>query len=627
MPISHLEVETKKIPKRVNKKKILKIVLGVLVVLLIFGGIAAFYSYKKVGAFTKNISDVSTKTREIQVAVEQQDVVKAKQKLQELETSLQNTKGELESVRYFERVPIVKNYYKDSQHALNAAILGTEAGKKVADSIIPFGDILGLKGVKSNQKAEDKIKILVTQVFPSLLKEVDELENTFEQIKYEVDQINPDRYPKDLTIGNVHVKSALAQTRVALNNIEPYIPDLKHALEVLPAILGYKQEKAYFIWFQNDKELRPTGGFITAYGVAKVKDGKLIDMESDDIYRLDRKATTFEDAPEPLRRFFGHTVFPLRDSNLSPDFKISAETFERIYKKIPNQPKIDGIITIDTEIVRRLLEITGPITLKKYNETFSAENNPKYNIPDVVYKLELYAEVVLRHQGSDRKGFIGDLMDEMLNNLFNSKPEKFPKIFDTFIKAANEKHILFYFHDPKSQEFAEELNYAGRVKDFDGDYLHINNANFGGLKGNLYIKGSVNQDISIKKDGTVAKKIKVTLKNTGKADGWLNSVYRNWMRLYVPEGSKLIDKKVFSDFKLTNDLNYTVWESFSLTYPLGENTTEFTYELPFKVREGESYKLLIQKQPGIDLHIITRLNGKVLEEFDLLTDKEIERKI
>src|SRR3989344_2833829 len=624
MPISHLEVETKKIPTRVNKKKILKIVLGILVVLLIFGGIAAFYSYKKVGAFTKNISDVSTKTREIQVAVEQQDVVKAKQKLQELETSLQNTKGELESVRYFERVPIVKNYYKDSQHALNAAILGTEAGKKVADSIIPFGDILGLKGVKSNQKAEDKIKILVTQVFPSLLKEIDELENTFKQIKHEVDQINPDRYPEDLTIGGVHVKSALAQTKAALHNVEPYIPELKNALEVLPSVLGYKREKTYFIWFQNDKELRPTGGFITAYGIAKVRDGKLMDMTSDDIYRLDRKATSFEDAPDSLRRFFGHTVFPLRDANLSPDFKLSAETFERIYKKIPGQPKIDGIITIDTEIVRRLLEITGPITLKKYNETFSAENNPKYNIPDVVYKLELYAEVVLRHQGSDRKGLIGDLMDEMLNNLFNSKPEKFPKIFDTFIKAANEKHILFYFHDQRSQEFAEKLNYAGRIKDFDGDYLHINNANFGGLKGNLYIKGRVDQDITIEKDGTVAKKIKVTLKNTGKADGWLNSVYRNWMRFYVPRGSKLVDKKVYRDFKLETDLGYTVWESFSLTYPLGESMTEFTYELPFKVREGESYKLLIQKQPGIDLHIITRLNGKLLEEFDLLTDKEIE---
>ena len=118
----------------------------------------------------------------------------------------------------------------------------------------------------------------------------------------------------------------------------------------------------------------------------------------------------------------------------------------------------------------------------------------------------------------------------------------------------------------------------------------------------------------------------VTLKNTGKADGWLNSVYRNWMRFYVPRGSKLVDKKVYRDFKLETDLGYTVWESFSLTYPLGESMTEFTYELPFKVREGESYKLLIQKQPGIDLHIITRLNGKLLEEFDLLTDREIEIK-
>lgn len=625
MPVTHVHI--KKIPKRLDKKKVFKIVFGILIVIFVLSGFLGFYSYQKVRSLTENINGISKKSQEIQTAVREEDILKVKDKLGDLEISLQNTKKELEELRYLEKIPIIKGYYKDSRHATDAALLGVKAGEKIADSIIPFGDILGLKGIKSDHKAEEKVKILVTQVFPSLIKEIDELENTFNQIKYEVDQIDPDRYPKDLNIGGFHIRSALEQIKTTLKTVEPYIPELKNALEVLPSVLGYKQEKTYLLWFQNDKELRPTGGFITAYGIAKVKDGKLIDIQSDDIYRLDRKATTFEDVPYPLQRFFGHTVFPLRDANLSPDFKISSETFERIYNKIPDQPKIDGIITVDTEIVRRLLEITGPITLKKYNETFSAEKHHLYDMPDVVYKLELYAEVLLRHQGSDRKGLIGDLMDEMLKKILNSKPEKFPKIFDTFIKAADEKHILFYFHDKKAQEFAEELGYAGRIRSFKGDYLHINNANFGGLKGNLYIKGVVNQDIKIADDGSVTKKVKVTLKNTGKADGWLNAVYRNWMRLYVPEGSKLIDKKVYSDFKLTSDLGYTVWESYSLTYPLGESVTEFTYQLPFKVRKDESYKLLMQKQPGIDLHVVIRLNDKVMEEFDLLTDREIEIKM
>jgi len=59
---------------------------------------------------------------------------------------------------------------------------------------------------------------------------------------------------------------------------------------------------------------------------------------------------------------------------------------------------------------------------------------------------------------------------------------------------------------------------------------------------------------------------------------------------------------------------------------LGESVTEFTYQLPFKVNKEGSYRLLIQKQPGIDLRMLIRLNGKVVEEFDLLTDREIEIK-
>jgi hypothetical protein len=42
-------------------------------------------------------------------------------------------------------------------------------------------------------------------------------------------------------------------------------------LKKLPEILGKNQEKTYLLLFQNDKELRATGGFLTAYAVFKIK--------------------------------------------------------------------------------------------------------------------------------------------------------------------------------------------------------------------------------------------------------------------------------------------------------------------------------------------------------------------
>ena len=97
------------------------------------------------------------------------------------------------------------------------------------------------------------------------------------------------------------------------------------------------------------------------------------------------------------------------------------------------------------------------------------------------------------------------------------------------------------------------------------------------------------------------------------------------MRVYIPEGSKLISEETERDFKEAKDLNKTVFESFSVTSPLTSSTTIFTYELPFKVKPGEEYKLLIQKQAGTgSTEMIICLNGKVIEKFDLIVDKEIK---
>lgn len=628
MPITYVEIDHKKIVKRTRKIPWKKVFLGAAGFLLAFSTVSTFYFYPRVKAVAADVDKVSNQVKLLQAAVDKQDVPRAKETIMILQKDLRQTQKDLNKLGVVRWVPLANLYYNDANHTLAASILATEAGEIVADSILPFGDILGLKGVKSNLKAEEKVEVLVTKVFPSLSEHTKELEDLLGQIKQELDQINPSRYPPGLSVDGVSVRSGLSEAKSAMDKAEGSLPILKDAVEALPSILGSKKEKTYLLWFQNDKELRPTGGFITAYGIARVKNGKLIDVTSDDIYGLDSRFSPSESPPDVLRKYLNLKIYPIRDSNLSPDFKISAKKFESFYNTIPNQPKIDGIIALDTELVRRFLEITGPITVAKYNETFSAEPHPVYKIPDVVYKLELYAQVLLK--GSrQRKGLVGDLMNGMLEKLFSAPPEKFPIIFETFVKSAGSKNIQFYFHDLQAQKLVEEVGYAGRIDtDFTGDYLHVNNANFAGLKGNLYIKSRVEQDIVIAKDGTVTKKVKQTLRNTERADGWLNSVYRNFMRLYAPKGSKLIEKHIFADFAEKEELGKRVWESFSTTLPLDFSETSFTYRLPFKIKKGETYKLLIQKQGGTtDPHMIIRVNGKKLFEFDLKKDVRLEFKV
>jgi len=631
MPITHIDLDPEKIfkPKRrLSKVKIfLGSLFGFLIVIVVLTLSLFFYYYPKVKVLTADLATVGGGAESLQNAVESQDIIKAKKELTILRTNLENIEKDLGQFQLIGRLPVVDGYYADAEHALKAAVLSTKAGEVVADSLVPFGDILGLKGVKSDVEAEEKVEVLVTKVLPSLSPKANELEKIIKEIKKETDQISESRYPGNLMVKGQNVREGIVEIKNILTKAEYYLPAVKDALETLPSILGYQEEKSYLLLFQNDKELRATGGFLTAYAIAKIKNGKLLDIQSEDMYELDKRVTSFEPPPPLFKKYLFMQTFPIRDVNISPDFKVSAEKFESYYSRIPRLPKIDGIIAIDTEAVRKFLETTGPVKTKKYNETFSAEINKKYKIPDVVYKLELYAEKLMAGS-DDRKGIIGDLMDSMLEKLLSAPPDKFSPIFETFLQAAEEKNIMFYMHNEKAQKLAEELNYAGRIRDFDMDYLHVNNSNLGGLKGNLYIKEQIEQDIVVTADGTVTKKVTVILKNTEKADGWLNGVYQNWMRVYAPSKSKLIEKKVATDFAEKYELGKRVWESFSKTYPLKSTETSFTYKLPFKLKKGDIYKLFIQKQPGTtDPLMIIRLNGRKIKEFDLKKDIEVEFKI
>ncbi len=628
MSINYIEIEGKnKIAKPAKTRKWLKrILLFFAVVFVAVIGLAIYY-VPKVNSLSNDTKKVSVSVKQLELHVQKQDLLKAKAENLKLRDSLEKTQKDLNSLFLADKIPVLGSYVSDAKHSVKAGILGTHAADLVADSLLPFGDVLGIKGVENDLKADKKVEVLVNDVLPELAKKSDDLAQTIEEIKTELDKIDPNRYPDSLEFGGVELKKTLVLTKGSLSKVETYLPSLKDFLLSFSSVLGYKEEKTYLLWFQNDKEMRATGGFISAYGLIKVKGGKIISMDSDDIYQLDLKFAAFEPPPPIYKKYLLINIFPIRDANLSPDFKTSAQKFETFYEKIKSMPEIDGIVAIDTELLRRFLIFTGPVHIKKFNETFSAGPHPVYKIPDVIYKLELYAEKLLAGQ-KDRKGIVGDMMDVMLDKIMSSPPEKFPELLKIVQESGSGKHLQFYFHDKIAQKIVEDLNYAGRIKNYEGDYLHINNSNVAGLKGNLYTKGQVEQDINISSDGTVTKKVTVTIRNTGKADGWLNAVYQNWMRIYVPQGSKLVSKQVATDFAEKTELGKTMWESFSRTKPLDKSVTVFTYRLPFKVKKGETYKMLIQKQGGdFDPLMIIRLNGTKLKEFEVEKDTEIEFKV
>jgi len=326
----------------------------------------------------------------------------------------------------------------------------------------------------------------------------------------------------------------------------------------------------------------------------------------------------------------------LRDMNLSPDFKVSMDTFLANYEKVEGTKNFDGVIAVDTKVLVDILKVLGPIGVSGFGN-FSAETDKRCDCPQVFYELERYADKPVTGLKEERKGIIGPLMHSILLNAMGAPRKQWPLFLNVIFKNIAEKHLLLYFFDENIQKTMEVLNASDRIKDYEGDYLHVNDCNFAGAKSNMFIKEFFDQKIEIADDGTITKTLTIDYKNPAPPSNCnleagelcLNGLYRDWVRVYVPKGSELIEVKGSEiQPKTYEDLGKTVFEAFygdkSPLRPEGKAQLIFKYRLPFKYEKNQPYKILIQKQPGTYGYENTiSFKGKV-QTFELKTDKEIK---
>lgn len=559
--------------------------------------------------------------------VDQQDLVAVATDLDIVEAALTDTEAKYEYFAFAKKIPYIKGYYENGEHVFAAAQNLSPVVENLIIAAIPVADVFGYKtstGEHEEMGGQDKIETIVRNM-PDISSVIAEMRPQIDIVLDELNQIDPKYIPEE--IKGYRLNDMFDEASKVLSDGQKTMTDVESLLAVIPEVAGTTSEKTYLILFQNDKEIRPTGGFLTAFGYASVENGRLGNIESEDIYNLDKKIYSYDTAPEEIREYLGQYEWHLRDSNLYADLVSSSQRFESVYKNQYNPRPFDGIIYIDTQFVEALLTVTGPIDMPNYGTTISSDN--------VVYELELYSEKVFIG-GEDRKQFMEDLMEELMDRLLESGSDQWSDLITATWGALESKHLMFYFHNIPLQELASEYGFTGEMNtDWRGDYLHINESNMGGLKSNMYVTSTVDQNVSIDSNGNITKTVKIHWENTEPKDHWLNGSYRCWLRIYVPYGSELLTDTV--DVRQMNtewdELDYgkTVFDTF-VTVPTAESEDsgpgvldlEFSYKLPKDVVEDDVYQLLIQKQPGKpDENYSVTINGQ-LQSYDLNRDTEIE---
>ncbi len=185
---------------------------------------------------------------------------------------------------------------------------------------------------------------------------------------------------------------------------------------------------------------------------------------------------------------------------------------------------------------------------------------------------------------------------------------------------------MFYMHDGKLEKSLERLGWTGQIKQPEGsDYLHINDSNFAGGKSNLYVIQNVTLNIK-PENGKSVNKLTIEYKNPEKYGTWLNGINRDYVRIYVPKGAKLLNSKG-SEVKVTTieeELNKTVFEAFIQVRPGNSTQLVFEYEIPQNFTKDGKYPLMIQKQPGTkDFDYTVQINGRTKNTFKLDNDKDL----
>jgi len=440
--------------------------------------------------------------------------------------------------------------------------------------------------------------------------------------------------------------------REALPEIIKIIDILEENYQIFYEIFGYNGPRKYLFLFQNNQEIRATGGFIGSYGILSMDNGKVENLFIDGIFNPDGQLHKKVVPPAPIQKI--SAAWSTHDANWFPHFPTSAEKIAWFYEKTGG-PTVDGIITITPTVLEELLKITGPIEMSEYDVIINSGN--------FIEKTQYEVEVDYDKELNQPKKIIADMAPLVLDKIFSSRdPQDISKAMKALSRSLKEKHILIYSFDHNIQKILSSHNWSGEVMQTNNDYLMIVNSNINGYKTDGVIEETISHRAEIQDDGSIIDTVRIKREHTGGNSDfeWWNKVNSNYMRVYVPMGSQLLEARGHTrefnqspldydalgfqrdpqveqeeqDMKIDektgtriyDEENKTVFANWVYVSPQETVEVEYKYLLPFKIDFNknedrvDSYSILFQKQSGsiasdLDFNFIYPQNKKMIWSY------------
>lgn len=484
-------------------------------------------------------------------------------------------------------------------------------GKKLDDGIklLSAGRLLSesaqeMSAVLKQQKNEipitDKIKLISNNLIQA--------KTGMERASDYISEINAKNLPRNYQEDFIKVKENFPILINSLNKLDLFF-------EVVLDILGDKMPQRYLLIFQNNHELRPTGGFMGSMALVDVKNGELVNVEVPEGGSYDLQAGFHENIIAPKQFWSINPNLNFWDTNLFLHFPSSAELMLKYYEK-SGGPTVDGLIAINSNVMVEFLKIIGPIYLEDRNLEINSDN----------FMIEVQKIVEITDRGDKPKAIIGELFSQVLDIIFKDKSLDYLSALDIFNNSVTSKDIQMYFTNSALQGRADAYGWSGAMIDTSKDYLAIVNTNIGGSKTDEFIEQDIIHDVEFLSNGRIIDTVKIKRTYIPKEGNFFSEYEnRNYLSIYVPQGSKLLESSNFekepedeymrpvsgsqedqdileiqgryfideaSGARVHDEFNKTVFSGWQYLEPGEQKEIIIRYELPFTLNVNNEVSLL-----------------------------------
>lgn len=280
------------------------------------------------------------------------------------------------------------------------------------------------------------------------------------------------------------VDSARSTLADKLGPLSHTLRNTDQALQVLPSMLGVDgRTRRYFLAFQNNAELRGTGGLPGAFAIVDATNGTISieRFESDDL--IARAPSGLDFGKYYNAHYQGDGAYDeYVDSNESPHFPYAAQIWCSMWHNVTGQ-QLDGAFTVDPGALSYLLAATGPA---------KAPDGTQVTADNVVALLQkdVYATFPQPQENDDRKEYILDIAEAVEKRALSGAGNP-RKLVQGLAQGVSERRIVAWSADPAVEQVLASAPIGGTVSDTTEPYSLLSINNGAGDKLDYYLKRSV----------------------------------------------------------------------------------------------------------------------------------------